>query len=152
MIVTSVSSLNRYHGLSKNLDIAIDWLLRGGWEGHADGRLDIDGDNVYALFQRYESKKPENARFETHREYIDIQLLLEGEEHVYVRDPRDLPIAVPYTYDIEFQEVPADPEAHVCLLRPGTALILFPEDAHRPGVCIDGKRIHCHKVVLKIHV
>ncbi len=152
MIAASISDLARYKGLNKNLDTAIDWLLAGGWENFPDGRLDIDGDNVFALFQSYESKKPQDARFETHRDYIDIQLLISGEEHVYVRKVDGLQIVVPYTPDIEFQQVPANPEAHVCLLIPSVALVLFPEDAHRPGVCIDGKQVQCRKLVMKVHI
>jgi YhcH/YjgK/YiaL family protein len=152
MICASISDLARYKGLSKNLDTAIDWLLKGGYENNPDGQLAIDGDAVYAMFQSYQSKLPAEARFETHRAYIDIQLLLSGEEHVYVRDVNGLKTVTPYTVDIEFQEVPVPHQSHICLLQSGTALILFPEDAHRPGVCIDGKQVACHKVVLKVHV
>ena len=150
MIATTVSDLLRYKGLGENLDRAIDWVLEGSWKTwKEDGKLPIDGDKVFAVFMHYDSKLPQEALFETHRNHIDIQMLLEGEELVEVRKDEALQVAVPYVDDIEMQHVPDD-RSHVCVLKPGSALILFPEDAHRPSMASDGVPRSCHKMVLKV--
>jgi len=153
MIAATIADLKRYKGLGRHLDAAIDWLLAGGWQERAeDGKLEIDGSTIFALYQTYETKRPHEVRFETHRDYIDIQILISGEEIVQVRDRTGLEVAVPYVTDIEFQHVPQDPLAHDCLLTPGTALILFPEDAHRPCLRRGSDPVKCRKLVMKIHV
>ena len=152
MIGTAISDLSRYKGLGVNLDRAIDWMMEGSWmQRKEDGKVSIDGEKVFALFMQYDSKLPADALFETHRNYIDIQVLVEGEELVEVRTDEGLEIAVPYVEDIEFQKVPAT-RSHVCVLKPGTALVFFPEDAHRPSLAYDGVRRPCRKMVLKVHI
>lgn len=153
MIVTKIKDLARYKGLGTHLDTAIDWLLKGSWEHHeGDGRVDIDGDNVFALYQLYQSKLPENVRFEAHDVYIDIQLLVSGEEEIHVQNRHELEIEQPYAFDVEFQKIPSYYTAHVCVLTPHVAAILFPEDAHRPGIRHNGKAVSCRKVVLKVKI
>lgn len=152
MIATAVSDLGRYKGLGRHLDTAIDWVAGGGWNSRGvDGRLAIDGDNVYALYQRYFSRRPQEALFETHRAYIDIQFMLEGEELVEFRPYDGLEVAVPYVHDIEFQKVPAD-HSQQYHLQPGFAVVFFPEDAHRPALAVGGDPYPCRKVVVKVRI
>ena len=151
MIATTIDTIARYKGLGTHLDIAIDWLLDTPWDTHeGDGRVDIDGDNVYALYQSYQSKTFEDARFETHKVYIDIQVLISGEEEIHVRSSEGLYVDTPYVVDIEFQKNPEPYDAHICVMKPKQPLILFPEDAHKPGVQRNKKVTSCRKVVLKV--
>ena len=152
MIMASIKDLQRYRGLSVNLDRAIDWITTKVYAAHQeDGRLEIDGDRVFALFMRYETKDPSEALFETHRHHIDIQMLLEGAERVEVADATGLQTAVPYVDDIEFQQVPDTP-AHTVMLTPGNSVILFPEEAHRPSLSVGSGRTACRKVVVKVRI
>lgn len=152
MIATTISQLARYKGLGRHLDRAIDWLANEDWQNKLEeGRYTIDQDNVYALYQKYLTKLPEEVLFETHRQYIDIQILLEGEELIEVRPSDGLIVSVPYVVDIEFLRVPADP-SHICYLQPGIALVFFPEDAHRPTLAVHNQIRQCRKLVLKVRV
>jgi hypothetical protein len=47
-------------------------------------RYDIDGDNVYATVSEYLTKNEEDARYEVHRAYIDIQYVVSGKELIGV--------------------------------------------------------------------
>src|SRR5210317_929538 len=59
---------------------ALDFL-RSCPPGQPDGRVEIDGQRVYAIIQSYDTKDEKAApRFEAHRKYIDIQFLLSGHE------------------------------------------------------------------------
>lgn len=157
MIATDVKHIVRYMGLGGNLDAAIDWIAAGGWEKLPEGKLEIAGDRVYAIVQRYNSKAIENCRFETHRNYIDIQMLVSGAELMEVRPAEGLKVTEPYKPDVEFYANPAsaNPAAessHEILLTAGAAAILFPEDAHRPCIAVDGKPEAVHKIVLKVAI
>ena len=47
-------------------------------------RYDIDGDNLYAPVSEYLTKNEEDAMFEAHRKYIDIQYVITGSEQMSV--------------------------------------------------------------------
>ena len=47
------------------------------------GRVELDGDKLYASVQYYNPKTPNLEKFEAHRDYVDIQLLLAGSETIY---------------------------------------------------------------------
>ena len=56
----------------------------------ADGRIEIDGERLYASVASYETGGRDERRFEAHRRYIDIQVLLAGEETIDVALDRRL--------------------------------------------------------------
>ena len=152
MIATPLANLGRYKGLNANLDKALAWLEAGGWDNLPVGRKDLDGDSLYALTQSYETKLPEAARYESHRDYLDIQILIEGREIIEVTDRDSLKVSVPYAPDIEFYATPKPNPCHSMVLVPGDALVFFPEDAHRPQLAVDGLPSAVRKLVLKIAI
>jgi YhcH/YjgK/YiaL family protein len=152
MIAANLSALDRYKPMGPNLAAAIAWIRKGGWDSLPEGKHEIVGSKVYALVSRYPSKQLSAARWETHREYIDIQLVVSGKEFVEVRDVQGMTSTEPYKPDIEFYALPEGRTAHEMLLEPGVALILYPEDAHRPGIAIGGVSEPIHKIVVKVAV
>ncbi|MFH1308555.1 MAG: YhcH/YjgK/YiaL family protein [Patescibacteria group bacterium] len=44
------------------------------------GRTKIEGDNIFLMVQEYETRPKEEKSAEQHKKYIDIQLILSGEE------------------------------------------------------------------------
>ena len=152
MIAANLKDIGRYRGLSANLDEAIDWLLHSSWKNLPDGKHEIDDDRVFAIVQHYPSKPAEICRFETHRQYIDIQMVVSGAELMEVRIIEGLAVTEPYRPDIEFYATPEAGSYHSILLVPGSVAILFPEDAHRPCIAIEGVPIAVHKIVLKVAI
>ena len=152
MIAASLKNLDRYKALSPCLSKAIAWIEAGGWDTLPEGRHEIAGPEVYALVSGYESKAPQDARYETHRDYIDLQFVVSGSEIVEARTAEGLEVSVPYKPDIEFYAAPVPGTCHEFLLSPGTVLIFFPEDAHRPGMAIGGGSEPIRKVVVKAAV
>lgn len=116
-----------------------------------DGRIEIDGRNVYAIVQTYNTKEiPASPRFEAHRKYIDIQFLLSGYEILGWAPFQALKITEPYdaAKDIMFGTV-ADALSAFISFHAGQALILYPEDAHAPGLAVKDPA-PVRKVVIKI--
>lgn len=112
-------------------------------------RFDIDGDNLYATISEYVTKNEEDARFEAHRKYIDIQYVIKGKELIGLAPLADkLEILEEYdpARDIEFFTVKSsiNLKAH-----PGQFFIFFPDDAHCPGVK-DGENSPVRKLVIKL--
>jgi len=137
----------------ENLKRAVAWLASGAWKTLEDGKTVIDGDRIYALVSRYDSREERAGRFESHRKYIDIQMLIEGAEWIFVQPTVELPVSVEYDgqKDIDFRSG-AIAGSHALLMTPSLAAVLFPEDAHMPCIAIDGKSSPIHKLVLKVAV
>ncbi len=152
MIVCMLGELSRYRGLSKNLDTAFDWLSRKSWKNLAAGKYPIEGEQVFALMQEYATKDPAVCRFETHRKYIDIQMMVEGEEIIEAMPSLFLKSAEPYVSDIEYYSAPIDHRAHSLAMNPECCAIFFPEDAHRPGLRIGSEPRQVKKIVVKVAI
>ncbi len=116
-----------------------------------DGTVEIDGRNVCAIVQTYETRKEDSApRFEAHRKYIDIQFLLSGCELMGWAPEHAVEITEAYNEDkdILFGTVP-DSSSAFTFFRAGQAIVLFPSDAHAPGLA-KGRPQKVKKVVVKI--
>lgn len=114
-------------------------------------RYDIDGDNLYAPVSEYLTKNEEDARYEAHQKYIDIQYVVSGKELIGVApvsQKKDVLEAYDSTKDIEFLTVTGG-ENRPAL--PDKFFIFFPDDAHRPGLK-DGENSPVRKVVVKVKI
>ncbi len=117
----------------------------------ADGRIEIDGDKLYASVATYETRPKEERRFEGHRRYIDVQVLLEGEESIEVSLDEDLQTIEAYDEkrDVMFLKPPQ--HAASLVMKPGCFGVFFPHDIHRPG-CHLQDRSRVRKIVMKVAV
>ncbi len=114
-------------------------------------RYDIDGDNLYVAVSEYLSKNEEDARYEAHQKYIDIQYVVSGNELIGVGPvSQKQDVLVPYdpAKDIEFMTVRDGVNNKAT---PEKFFIFFPSDLHRPGLK-DGVNAQVRKVVVKVKV
>lgn len=114
-------------------------------------RYDIDGDNLYVMVSEYLTKNEEDARYEAHKKYIDIQYVVSGKEMIGVaRDTQKQDVLQAYdpAKDIEFMTVNNGVNLSA---NPGTFFIFFPENLHRPGLK-DGQNETVKKVVVKVKI
>ncbi len=117
----------------------------------ADGRTDIDGDRLYASVATYETGARVERRFEAHKKYIDIQVLLEGEEVIDIALDTDLPVLE--AYDEKRDVMFLKPPQHVAslVMTPGCFAVFYPHDVHRPGCHLQEQR-RVRKIVMKVAV
>ena len=148
MIYDTIEHAGQYRRISKNLAKALDFLTCADLEAMDAERVEIDGSRVFAFFQRYETK-PANDRPEAHRDYIDIQYLVSGEEMIGVaplssmrREVEAHPDRDIYFYEGETAKLP---------LGSGRFAILFPQDAHAPCIAA-GESRPVRKLVIKVAV
>lgn len=134
MIIDSIENAERYTLLHPAFPKAFEFLKAAVSEGCENGRVEISGDEIYALINSGPGRKREESLLETHRRYIDIQFILEGEE-TFGWSPNGEPIAsaVPYNEekDIEFHH--GEPRVWFSLT-PMTFVIFHAGEAHLPGL------------------
>jgi len=114
-------------------------------------RYDLDGNNLYALLSEYMSKNEENARYEAHRKYFDIQYVVSGRELIGIAPiSQQKDILEPYSVekDIMFMTVGQGVNLQA---QPDRFFIFFPDDLHRPGLK-DGENSPVRKMVVKVKI
>jgi len=98
----------------------------------ADGRYELDGDDLFVMVQTYKTKPRDGQEFEAHRDYADIQILLDGKESILWAPREGLTVTKPYKPDIEFYAL--IPGATDLVLRPAQFCVFLPDDAHAPCI------------------
>jgi len=148
MIVDRLENIHAY-GFVGGLLQAGCRFLQSFDRATADGRIDIQGDDCYALIQTVSPEGPERRRFEAHRRYLDVQWVFQGRECIYVDSSDGLTVDTQYepANDIEFFRDP--PRPSTVILEPGDFALFYPQDAHKP-CCYAGDSSRIRKVVLKI--
>jgi biofilm protein TabA len=133
----------------EGLEGPFEYLTRTDLAALPLGRTAIDGDDVYVIVSEAETRAPEAARFEAHRRYLDIQLVLRGQETLGVAPAASLSTSEPYdaTKDIEFF---ARPQDYVTLaLHAGEFAVFGPADGHMPSLHLSGPHVS-RKAVVKV--
>jgi len=144
MIVDEISKLEMYQGLNPRFVRVVEFIKSHPIETLPLGKTQIDGDDVFVNVVDSPIKTREEARLESHRDMIDIQVPLSAcEEHGYTPVSR-LEVA-PYddVNDIAFYEPMAETYFK---LQPGQFVIYFPHDGHAPAITSTGLRKAIFKV------
>lgn len=84
MITDHIRNIGRYQQLKAYETEILTFLKKLEHLNLEEGRYELDGDRFFALVQRYETKEPEGARMESHRQYADLQYIFKGVEVIYV--------------------------------------------------------------------
>jgi len=115
-----------------------------------EGKHEIDGTDLFAAVQSYETAPPEAKKWEGHRLYADIQYVLAGEEIIYHRDIARLTVKTEYNPAKEYT-IYEGPEDQALIMRPGNFAIFWPHDGHKPG-CQLTTPTPVRKVVVKVRL
>jgi YhcH/YjgK/YiaL family protein len=98
------------------------------------GRIDIKGDELFINNSEPECKSKEEQVLELHHRYIDVQILLQGEETMGWKATEELcPTSEvsPYSEKDDFALYKDTPTTYFDI-HPGQFVIFYPEDAHAP--------------------
>ncbi|MEO7599644.1 MAG: YhcH/YjgK/YiaL family protein [Opitutus sp.] len=149
MIYDNLTHAAIYHGLGPRFQQAFDYLARFD-PTNIDGRVTLDGDNLFALVQSYQTAPASTKQFESHRLYADIQYIAAGEERIYTATLDRLEVTTPYSSgnDAALYQGPDDAPLH---LRVGDFAVLWPQDGHKP-CCAVAAPGAVKKVVIKVRL
>ncbi len=116
-----------------------------------DGKVILDGNDLFAGIDCYETKPRADAKLETHQRYVDIQVLLSGTECIEIFPKSSLSVSEPYdtARDAEFYNVPETAPVRMTL-KPGQFMVFFPEDAHMPCLNDGNSSKPVQKIVIKL--
>lgn len=137
---------------SENLRIAMEWINSTDLKTIPVGVYEVKGKDVFAQVQAYTPKKYEEGKFETHRLYADVQMVVEGEELMYASTDASLAsTGEGYKEDIEFYAGEPKTVSKV-YMAPDVVCVLYPEDYHKPSIRRDENPSPVKKIVVKVRV
>lgn len=112
------------------------------------GRIELDGDRLFINNVNPQCVTAAEQVLEVHRRYLDVHILLEGEETIGWSPLAELK-EEKQAYDAEADcALYTDRPSTYVTLRPGQWLIAWPEDAHAP-VIGQGK---IRKLIAKVRI
>ncbi len=138
MILDSLVCCAQYVSLHRRFVRAFEFLTTTDLAALPAGSRPILGDELYVSIDHVEGRGREGTRLEAHRNYIDIQVTIEGAEEMgwrALRQCRQIARTVSPTVgssddqDVRFYE---DSPLVWFAAPPGHFAVFFPEDAHAP--------------------
>ena len=91
----------------------------------------------------------EEQRFEVHRKYLDIQIIVDGMEYVEYADIKDLETKVPFDEGKDLELLSGS--GSKIRITPDMFYILYPSDGHKP-CCHENAPTTYKKVLAKIKI
>ena len=150
MIVANIkdASVENYKGAHPRFEAAFCALKKLVADNAEVGKYEIDGQNIYAMVQEYQTKPLAEKKFEIHKNYIDIQYIVSGKE---VMGNESLDKLTPMNeYKPDVQHVYMNDGYDRIFLSDGEFAIFFPKEPHAPGVAVDDKPSAVKKIVVKV--
>ena len=144
MVVDKLENMEKYVSLNPLFADALAFLKATDLNAHELGKMTLKEGELTVNFSQTRPKTKEEAKLETHNNFIDIQIPLSGVELMGYMPRTDLP-EEEYNAekDITFYKG-LSPD--YLTVKPGMFAIFFPEDAHAPGVTPDGVK----KIIIKV--
>jgi YhcH/YjgK/YiaL family protein len=148
MIIDQINNSHLYYALHPRIRPAFEYINRNDLSSLNVGKYEIDGENLFAMVQQYNSKPKEQGFWEAHRRYMDLQMLIMGTEVIGYANIDRLTQGV---FDAKKDFLPLFGEGDFLTLQTGSFALLLPQDAHMPGIASQSPAL-VKKMVIKISI
>ena len=147
MILDHIQNALQYHRLSDHLSIALCALQKPDLLRAEPGRYELQGEDVFALPQRYTTKPHDQGKWEAHRKYIDVQYIVSGTEVMGHALLHNLTVSEPYNEEKDVLFLLG--KGNLLIVSAGMFTIFFPHDVHMPTLAVAAPA-PVHKIVIKV--
>lgn len=148
MIVNHIYNVNSYKGLNEKFDKAFEYIQNTNFEKLEPGFYEIEGEELFLNLVEYETKGIEDRVWESHKRYIDIQVIIEGHEFIGYELFERLKIKEDYNEQDDIYFLEGSLQSKVKLEK-GDFIICYPQDAHMAGIMVNGRE-KVKKAVFKV--
>lgn len=107
---------------------------------------------AFVIEQAYPTRLRADGFFESHRKFIDVQAVFEGEELMEVADIARMTVKQPYNEKRDLIIYEDSTEASLLRVYAGQAAVFFPCDVHMPTLRVRATAVNVRKCVVKIPV
>ncbi len=114
------------------------------------GRYELEN-NSYVNIEAYTTKMLSEAKFEAHKKYADIQILLSGIEKIYIKPADTLICPLEYNEDKDIRFFNDDIKSSDYVTLDGSNFVfIYPHEAHAPQIAFDDTPQQVKKAVVKL--
>lgn len=144
MVIDSLNNMRDYASLHPLFDKAFDFIAQTDLMALEPGKIVLVENELIVNVSQIPPKTAEEAKLETHEEYIDIQVPISGVEVMGYTPRADLPSA---TYDASIDMTLYEgAAADYITVKPGMFTLFFPGDGHAPGIT----PVELKKIIIKV--
>lgn len=144
MVIDNLKNLRDYESLNPLFGKAFDYIESTDLNALEPGKIVLIENELIVNVNQIPAKTKEEAKLETHNEYVDIQLPLSDVEVMGYTQRVDLPEA---EYDASIDMTLYDgAAADYITVKPGMFTLFFPGDGHAPGITPTGLK----KIIIKV--
>lgn len=148
MILGEIRSLSAA-GLHPVLEEALTLALTARPQEQAPGRVELRRDDIFMNVMQFATQSATEKKAEQHGQYIDIQLLLAGEERIEFGLADSARQCEEGHIDEDYQLCREIAGCQSITLQPGMFAVFMPGEPHKPG-CSVGEPKEIKKVVVKV--
>lgn len=149
MIFGNITQEGTYGFLPEALKECFEYAGTHEMAAYEKGSHPIDGERLFVNIVEYETTTPENRFWEAHRKYLDVHLLLDGQEQIDLNFIENME-QKEFVEKDDFLPLEGPSNSHV-VLRPGDFLICYPGDGHRTAVAVEGPE-KIKKAIFKVRI
>lgn len=147
MVFDRLKNTEQYFPLGEKIEKALHYISNTDFTNVEPGKYEIDGEDVFALVQQYNTKPFSAGKWESHRKYIDVQYIVSGKEKMGFTESTK--VIVLEEYNEEKDRAIYKGEGNFIIVEEGHFAIFFPSDIHMPSMAINIPR-EVKKVVVKV--
>lgn len=148
MILDTVKNGGKYASVHPLFKKAFDYLQSVDLAALPVSKIELQGSDLVVNVVDITGKKPEDARMETHNNFIDIQVPVGAAETMgWIAGEKLVHVTHPYNADKDITFF-ADKATNFIHVHPYEFAIFFPEDGHQPGIAEGTYR----KIIVKVRV
>lgn len=136
--------------LSKNVDLAIKQVKKFDLESLSVGRYELT-DGSYFMVEEYITKKEYPCRLQSHKKYIEVQWILQGQEMIKIYDIDKLIPEISYDLDKDIAFWKSVDNMTQILLSSGSYVVLYPNYAYTSSIMVK-EQSAVRKIVIKVKI
>lgn len=147
MIFDQLKNAELYFQINDRFRKAFDYLRSNDFDNIEPGKYEIDGEDIYAIVQQYDTKPMSSGKWEAHKKYIDIQFMVSGKEKMGYSHKNKM--IVTHEYNSDKDALYLKGEGNFLVAEAGYFAVFFPTDVHMPCIAIN-LSTPVKKVVIKV--
>ena len=151
MIYAELKNIKTYKGINKNLDKAIDFIAEKKYLNASFGKNIIEGDTIYFNYpEKPMTRENIDLDLEYHKKYIDIHIVLEGEEIIVYTPFEDCIETKSYNDEEDYGLVKGKAQVEL-MMNTENFLLFFPEEPHLALLKVDTPK-EIKKIIFKVEI
>jgi len=149
MIFGNRNHISEFSFLEDSVKECFTYAKEHDLASYEKGSHEIDGERLFVNIVEYETTTPENRFWEAHKEYMDVNVMISGQEQIDLNFIGNMELKE-YVPKDDFLPMDGEKNGSV-ILRPGDFLVCYPNDAHRTAVEVEGAE-KVKKAIFKVRI